>query len=150
MAAACGDNLDANAIDANNNNNNNGDAADSDGAVAIDAPNGGIDAAVGVMCDTDFCTAGEECCIQGMNRSCVATGTCNGTNFDCDGIEDCAGAGMVCCFSGAGGPGGGSTCTDAASCPTPTCAGAGDCTMAPNTMCCTVGQLQVCLAACPP
>jgi hypothetical protein len=107
------------------------------------------DAAVGVMCEAATCGAGEECCVQGQARTCVASGTCNGTNFDCDGAEDCATAGQVCCYGGGQGPNGGTSCTAAASCPGPTCGSAADCTMAPNTMCCTVGQLQVCLAVCP-
>lgn len=146
VVAACGDNLDANAVDGNNNGG--GDAADNDGTVAIDGA-AETDAAVGVACGAATCTAGMECCIQGMGRTCVAQGSCNGQNFDCDGNEDCATAGDVCCSGGGMGMTGGTTCVAAASCPMPTCGSSADCTVAPNTMCCAIGSIQACLAACP-
>lgn len=152
VAASCGDNLTGNEGGDDDNtpgDGNNGGDSGGDIDAPIDADTG-PDAAVGVVCGAATCSAGMECCFQGMNRNCVAAGACNGLNFDCDGNEDCTTAGEVCCSGGGSGQNGGTACTAAASCPMPTCGDASDCPAGQNLMCCTLGPVQACLAQCPP
>lgn len=148
LVAACGDNLTGD-VDATpgGDGNTGGDGADVDAAIDADP---GPDAAVGVICGAATCGAGMECCVQGMNRTCVASGACNGLNFDCDGEEDCPALGEVCCSGGGAGQNGGTSCTAEASCPMPTCGDATDCPTGQNLMCCALGPVHVCLAQCPP
>ena len=76
-----------------------------------------VDAANGVTCSRDFCDPIERCCIEQIKPPqvsyfCVAdepAGICQGSEFDCDGPEDCA-DGEVCCGANA------STCTPVGQC----------------------------------
>ena len=149
--AACGDD------DGGDDDGTPIDAAEIDTPLDIDAPDGTIDAdtsdtpgnntdaAIGTVCGTATCTTAQECCVQGQGRTCVASGTCQGVNFDCDGTEDCSN-GDVCCYGGGGN--GGTSCVAAASCPAPTCGSATDCPTQ-GQQCCMVGQIHVCAMQCP-
>jgi hypothetical protein len=151
VSVACGDNGgddDSTAIDAAEIDTavSEIDAPDPTGdGATTDTPGSQSDAAVGTLCGQMTCTTAQECCVQGQGRTCVAAGSCQGVNFDCDGPEDCD-SGEVCCYGGGGN--GGTSCTTAASCPAPTCSTATDCPTQ-GQMCCTIGQLQVCAMTCP-
>lgn len=116
-------------------------------------PNDGTppsDAPLGTTCGTATCDTTQECCVGAGGSTCVATGTCQTTAFQCDGPEDCA-SNEVCCF-GAGGMGsGGTECKAATMCQNNACHVDTDC--AGNTSkCCALQNVQysICLGQCPP
>jgi hypothetical protein len=97
----------------------------------------------GISCGAEVCDeASQECCVDGAGQTCVATDTCAGTTFGCDGPEDCPEPNEICC-----GMGEGAHCQAAAECVQAVCHDHDDC---PNEgeLCCTVGQDTVsrCLA----
>lgn len=148
LVAACGDNL-TGGEGGDDDNTPPIDSSNSDTGGDLDAPIDGSSGMPGVVCGAATCTTGMECCFQGMNRTCVAAGSCNGLNFDCDDQADCTVAGEVCCSGGGSGNTGGTTCTASASCPMPTCGDAADCPAGQNLLCCALGPVNVCLAQCP-
>jgi hypothetical protein len=136
LAAACG--------------KNGGSAPDADPTVP-DADTTAPDAGetVGIPCGAATCDeATQECCVDGNGgQTCVATGTCEGTAFGCDGPEDCTEGGEICC-----GMGEGAHCAPVTECAQAVCHVDEDCP-AEGAKCCTVGGDQVsrCLlvAMCP-
>ena len=135
-----------------------GSGSDASGSGAIDAPADGTGmgsgGGSGTTCGNTSCDSTQECCVTGGGGggSCVATGTCSGVAFGCDGPEDCTN-GDVCCFgNGGGGSGGteGSECKPANQCQLNACHLNTDCGGS-TPMCCTVGSTpyKVCLAQCP-
>src|SRR5262245_42115717 len=90
-----------------------GTAPTTDGAPATDATTSG---GAGVECNGDTCSGDQICCLtggQGGALTCMTAAECdtaNGTQFACDGPEDCTAADTVCCLRD------GSSCTAAADC----------------------------------
>jgi hypothetical protein len=103
-----------------------------------------VDGAIGLECGTMTCDATQDCCVQaGGAQSCVATGTCQGTTFACDGNEDCASTERCCPVAG-----GGTECTTGTTCQIPSCEMDTDCPTQGHK-CCSVGTQKVCAPNCP-
>jgi hypothetical protein len=149
-AVDAGDTIDAdpNAPDADPNAPDAGGGPDADPNAPDAGPNL-IDGGAGVVCGTATCTGTDVCCSEGIPpaQTCVAEGTCGGSEIECDGPEDC-GNNQRCCGSGGIGNGGVSCQTGGGQCQAELCHTAADCSTNGDMCCETLLGASLCQAQC--